>query len=164
MLARSPEPCQVTGSTVTSASRGGQKARQAGLDLDLACQAGLGETWPAAGIAAKRAQQRLDKKQKRNHGRYRIARQPKKINAGPSLPKTIGLPGWISAPVKKNSAPRESRTSSTRSYLPMETPPESSTRSALEGAANDGFKMPSLIARNGEPHRLCSRGENLRRQ
>ena len=60
------------------AQPGGQEARQAGLHPDVARQATLRETGFAKGIAAERAQQRIDKKGERNHGRYRVAGQPKK--------------------------------------------------------------------------------------
>ena len=62
------------------AQPGGQEARQAGLHMNVARQAGLRETGFATGIAAERAQQRLDKKRERNHGRYRIAGQPEEVN------------------------------------------------------------------------------------
>ena len=46
-------------------------------------------------------------------------------------PKTTGRPGWISAPVIKNSAPSEASTGLTKSYLPLETPPVTRSKSAL---------------------------------
>ena len=56
---------------------------------------------------------------------------PGKPNTGvsPTRPNTSGLPGWMRTDVKSISAPKSLSTPSTRSCLPIETPPESSSKS-----------------------------------
>ena len=58
-----------------------------------------------------------------------IARQSEENCFPRAAPNTSGCPGWISTRSKKNSAPRSASTRSTISYLPAETPPESTSRS-----------------------------------
>ncbi len=65
-------------------------------------------------------------------------------------PKTTGLPGCMRTPVKRNSAPRSASASSTRSYLPAETPPESSSRSEDLRAVTRAQVLAG-VARDGKP-------------
>src|SRR6202043_3383383 len=56
-----------------------QKPRQPGLNLYFARQASLYKSGPTSSFPAKRAQNRLDKKQERNHGGHRIPRKSEKV-------------------------------------------------------------------------------------
>ncbi len=96
----------------------------------IACTNGSG-----SGVApAKRIQHRPHEQLERDHGRYRIARQTKEWRGPCRSARLLRTPLACRVesptPVKKNFAPSDASTSSTRSYLPIETPPVSSSRSA----------------------------------
>ena len=74
------------------------------------------------------------------------------------------MPGLDQRAGKKELSPQGKQNLLHQIVLAHGNPARKQQQVGLERAANDGFEMPSLIARNGEPHRLCSRGENLRRQ
>ncbi len=79
-------------------------------------------------------------------------------------PNTTGLPGCIAAPVKKNSAPSEASTSSTRSYFPMDTPPVSSSKSASSPLRSRMRQLARFVACYRQDHRFAAGLVNLRRQ
>ena len=79
-------------------------------------------------------------------------------------PNTSGWPGWISTRSKKNSAPRSPSTRSTRSYLPAETPPEISSRSAVQPALDQPARVVVLVFRHRQNHGDAARPRHLRGQ
>ena len=75
-------------------------------------------------------------------GRRKTCRAP--------CPNTSGCPGMMRTRSKKNSAPRSASTRSTMSYLPAETPPESSSMSKRKPVLDQFASGVVHVARNGQ--------------
>ena len=101
-------------------------------------------------LAAQQFQRGAREDLEGHHGGRGIARQSEEELAARAA-EDQRLSGLNSTRSKKNSAPSSASTRSTMSYLPAETPPESSSRSELEPALDQLARVrPNRVARDGQ--------------
>src|SRR5262249_54570174 len=119
---------------------------EAGPDLhQVEAQAGLGAGQPLE----RGAREELEGDQRRQ----RVPRQAEERlapdHAQHPRPTPAGLPGRMSTPSKTMLPPSRLNTSSTRSYLPIDTPPEKTMRSAAARASSRRATRLSAESRAG---------------
>ncbi len=163
VAARSPEPCQGMRRTVAwsqLASRYAGRKRVRSVAGSGSARAACAKWGARLGSPARARSMGAAKSRKVTMVETGLPGRPKKgsgaaFSRGRS-PKTVGLPGWMRTPVKWKMAPRSASACSTRSYLPAETPPESTARSedccALFTSARRSFRLSRAMPRRcGSP-------------